>query len=219
MNIKNIALFVFSLIILQLAIYTIQDKPVTEKIQMEEFEKIIPKLTKNEKKFERFFFELDKELMLLNNSHYFRRFVIEDLYKVENENLFLQILQNVPELFQLRYIDNMGNEVIRVERNYNSTHLIPKNKLQNKKDRYYFKEIMDAKDNKMWLSKIDFNIENGIIDNPKQKTLRIGIPVVSNNVKKGILVANIKMEQFHIDDGDFLQSFRINIRKSIYIAF
>ncbi len=219
MNLKNISLFILSIVILQLAIYTIQDKPVVEKIEMKEFEKIMPKLSKSEKKFESFFLNLDKELVLLKNSVYFKRFVKEDIYAVEIEDFFLHILKKVPELFQLRYIDNKGNEVIRAQRNQNAINLVPKNKLQNKKDRYYFKEIMGLKDNKMWLSNVDFNMENGVVDFPKQKTLRVGIPVMVENVKKGILIANIKMEQFKIEDGEFLQSFRDDALKNIYIAF
>jgi len=200
-NIKNISLFILSLIILQLAIYTIQDKPIVEEIKIEEFEKVAIKVDVNEKKFEDFFMILDKELVLLKSSIYFKRFVKEDIYAVEIEDFFLHILQRVPELFQLRYIDDKGNEIIRAQRTKNAISLIPKNKLQNKKDRYYFKEIMESKDNKMWLSQIDFNIENGLIDNPKQKTLRVGIPIMVEKTKKGILIANINMEQFKIQDG------------------
>ena len=219
MNIKNISLFILSLIILQLAIYTIQDKPVIEKIAMKEFDKVATKLTNNEKKFKNFYISLDKELMLLNNSGYFRKFVIEDMYAVEVEDFFLNILKTVPELFQLRYIDSRGNEIIRAEKNHNSVHLVAKNRLQNKKDRYYFNEIMNSNDNKIWLSKIDNNMENGIVDFPNKKTLRIGIPVLVGNKKKGILIANIKIEQFRIEDGEFLDSFRTHNLKNIYIAF
>jgi len=218
-NIKNISLFILSLIILQLAIYTIQDKPVVEEIKMEEFEKIVIKLDVNEKKFEDLFKILDKELVLLKSSMFFKRFVKEDIYAVEIEEFFLHILKRVPQLYQLRYIDDKGNEVIRVQRTQDAIHLIPKNRLQNKKNRYYFKEIMESKDNKMWLSKIDYNIENGTIDYPKQKTLRVGIPVLVEKSKKGILIANIKMDQFDIEDGEFLESFRDDVLKNIYIAF
>lgn len=219
MNVKNISLFIFSLIILQLAIFTIQDKPVIEKIEMKEFEATLPKFTPSELKFEKFFFDLDKEMLFLKNSKYFKNFVKEEIYAVEVEDLFLHILSKVPELFQLRYIDYDGNEVIRAQRNLNSTYLIAKNKLQNKKHRYYFKNIMKSNDNKMWLSKIDANMENGIIDFPERKTLRIGIPVLVDNAKQGILIANIKMDQFKIEDGEFLESFRTNALKNIFISF
>jgi len=218
-NVKNISLFIFSLIILQLAIFTIQDKPVIEKIEMKEFEATLPKFTPSELKFEKFFFDLDKEMLFLKNSKYFKNFVKEEIYAVEVEDLFLHILSKVPELFQLRYIDYDGNEVIRAQRNLNSTYLIAKNKLQNKKHRYYFKNIMKSNDNKMWLSKIDANMENGIIDFPERKTLRIGIPVLVDNAKQGILIANIKMDQFKIEDGEFLESFRTNALKNIFISF
>lgn len=219
MKIKSIILFVACLGLLQLGIYIIQDRNTVETIKIEDFEQEQPLLTEDEKKFKEFFEYLDKELMLLKNSAFFRNFVKEDMYAVEVEDLFLHILKEIPELYQLRYIDKQGNEIIRAERKHNSLYLLPKNKLQNKKHRYYFKDIMQSTDNKMWLSKIDQNIENGIVDFPKKRTLRIGIPILVNNVKKGILVANIRMEQFHLEDGEFLQSFRTDFLKNIYIAF
>lgn len=217
-NIKNFLLFALALIVLQLAIYTIQDKPTIEKIAMKEFDSVVSHLSEDEKKFEDFFFTLDKELMLLKNSNYFGQFVIEDLYKVEVEDFFVHILKEVPQLYQLRYINNNGDEIIRVQREHNSVSLVPRNRLQNKKDRYYFKEIMNSNDSTMWLSKIDYNMENGVIDLPRKKTLRVGISVLVGGVKKGILIANIEMEQFHLEDSEFLQSFN-DERKSIYIAF
>ena len=219
MNIKNIFLFLFSLGLLQFAVYTIQDKTVIEEIEMEEFEKIIPKLTENEKRFENFFINLDKEMILLKNTAYFRSFVQKNIYKVEIEELFLQILKKVPELNQLRYIDQDGNEIIRAQRKNSSTFLMPDNQLQNKRHRYYFKNIMESNDNKMWLSRIDANMENGIVDFPEQRTLRIGISVLVDNAKMGILIANIKMDSFTIEDGAFLEGFRASVNKNIYIAF
>ena len=219
MNLKNITLFIFCIILLQFAIYTIEDKPVVETITIEEFEKYAPKLTQSEKKFEELFFNLNREMTLLKNSAYFKNFVKDNIYKVEIEDLFLYILGKVPELSQLRYIDQNGNEIIRAQRNLNSIYLTPKNQLQNKKHRYYFKKIMESTKNQMWVSRIDANMENGIIDFPENRTLRIGIPVSINKEKKGILVANIIMKQFDMKEGEFLQSFRTNILKSIYIAF
>lgn len=219
MNFKNIALFILSLVILQLAIYTIQDEPSVETIKIEEFEEVRATLSEDEETFKQFFKNLDIELMLLKNSAYFKNFVTESTYAVEIEDLFVYILNKLPQLYQLRYIDINGDEIIRAQRKNDSAYLIPKNKLQNKKHRYYFKDIMESSNNQMWLSKIDDNIENGIVDFPKRKTLRIGIPIFVKGTKKGILIANVKMEQFNIDDGKFLQSFRTDILKNIYIAF
>jgi len=218
-KIKGIALFVLCIVVLQFAIYTILDKPTVETIKIEEFENAQPILSPDEANFKEFFSLLDKELMLLKNSGYFKDFVKEDIYGVEVDSLFLDILKKIPQLYQLRYIDQKGDEIIRAQRNQNTTHLIPKNQLQNKKHRYYFKDIMDTSNNRMWLSKVDNNIENGIVDFPKKKTLRIGIPILVKNKKKGILIANVKMEQFNLEDGEFLQSFRTDVLKHIFIAF
>ncbi len=219
MKLKYLSLFIFSLIILQLGIYNVQDKTVIEEIEMSEFERIVPKFTENEKKFEKLFYLLDEEMIILKTSLYFKSFVKENLYKVEIEELFLNILKKIPELNQLRYIDNEGNEIVRVQRRNGITYLIQKSRLQNKKHRYYFKDIMESTDNKMWLSNIDANMDNGVIDYPEKKTLRVGISVLVNRHKKGILIANIKMDDFIIDDRIFLERFRASVNNNIYIAF
>ena len=110
--------------------------------------------------------------------------------------LFLSVIKSSLPIVQFRYINSLGDEVIRVDKSKNNSFVVPKSKLQNKRNRYYFKDIYNTKKNIIWHSKIDLNIEYGKIVIPIQPTLRIGTPVVIDGIKRGILIINIDVSSF-----------------------
>ncbi|MBI9091611.1 MAG: hypothetical protein JEZ12_20570 [Desulfobacterium sp.] len=96
---------------------------------------------------------------------------------------------------QIRYIDENGMEKIRV--NFNDGHpgSVEKKRLQNKKDRYYFKDTFKLNKNQIFISPMDLNIENGMIEVPIKPMIRIGSPVFDKDgIKKGILIVNYLSE-------------------------
>jgi len=202
-----------------LAIYTIQDKTEVEKIALKEFDFFSHNLTNNEKIFEKLFQNLDEEMHTLKKNSYFKNFVKAKEDKRKVEILFLEILEKMPEIHQLRYIYKDGKEIIRAQRDQGLSFLVEETKLQNKKHRYYFKNIMQSNSSQIWLSKIDDNIENNVVPIPNDKTLRVGVQVLVNDKKEGILVANIKMDKINIVEGEFLESFRVNMSNNIYISY
>ncbi|PLY07188.1 MAG: hypothetical protein C0625_06115 [Arcobacter sp.] len=135
----------------------------------------------------------ENALESFNSSEIFKRYI--DL-GTENENirdLFSVIMNDNKELSQLRFIDKDGNEKIRFDRNElgeKSFEVLGEN-LQNKKTRYYFKEIKYSPKNKTWYSKLDLNIERGEIQMPIVPTLRVGKAVYNKKGFQGILIMNI----------------------------
>jgi len=218
-NLKKTSLLFLFLLTLSLAIYAIQDKTEVEKIAIEEFDIFSQNLTHNEKIFEKLFQNLDEEMHILKENSYFKNFLKNKEDRKKVELLFLEILKKIPQLHQLRYIYKDGNEIIRAQREQGSSFLVEESKLQNKKHRYYFKNIMQINSNHMYLSQIDDNIENNVVPIANDKTLRIGIQVLIEDKKEGILVANIKMEKISVREGTFLQSFRVHMHKNIYISY
>ena len=87
---------------------------------------------------------------------------------------------------QLRYLDENGMEIVRIDRDSDKSiaYLVSKNKLQNKRERYYFKESENLKIGEFWYSKLDLNVEHGKIEEPLKPVLRIATPVVENGEKK-----------------------------------
>jgi len=129
-------------------------------------------------------------------------------YKVLD--LFKFVMSTNKDLSQLRYIDENGFEKIRYDRSkINDDYITLKTEnLQNKSSRYYFKEIKEKTDGLIWYSKLDLNMEHGVIEKPIVPTLRIGTPVYEGDAFKGIVIMNIFFEQIL---KDFVDSSFFNI--------
>ncbi|WP_299794378.1 diguanylate cyclase [uncultured Shewanella sp.] len=97
---------------------------------------------------------------------------------------------------QLRFIDSTGMESVRVERieGLDMPLIIDKKRLQNKRDRYYFKEAALLSEGEYWHSKFDLNMEHGRIEIPIRPTFRIATPVFSQNQFSGLIIANISID-------------------------
>ena len=92
---------------------------------------------------------------------------------------------------QIRFIDVDGNEVIRVNHQEGGSVLVDKTELQNKKDRYYFADTIKLEKNQIYISKLDLNKENNIIDDPIKPMLRVSMPYYDQNgTLKGITILN-----------------------------
>ena len=105
--------------------------------------------------------------------------------------LFLTVGLNNKDIFQLRYLDKEGNEVVRVDKKDDKVFLI--DNLQDKSNRYYFEDSKDVKKGTFWLSKVDLNVEQGQIEVPYKPTLRVSTPVYIQNFFEGFLIVNINM--------------------------
>ncbi len=122
------------------------------------------------------------------------------------EEDFLNYIKGSTAYYQLRYIDENGQEIVRAEFDGKDYYLVPKNKLQNKANRYYFSETIKLNKGKVYLSPLDLNIENEIIenrgteDNPEYvPTIRTATPVFTDEKLKGIIIFNMYADYF-LDD-------------------
>lgn len=97
---------------------------------------------------------------------------------------------------QIRYIDENGLEVIRINYNNGIPTSTPVEKLQNKSDRYYFQKIKDYKEPTILVSYLDLNIENGEIEIPLKPMIRYSISVTNAlGDFKGALVINFLADE------------------------
>jgi hypothetical protein len=110
--------------------------------------------------------------------------------------LFYSLSVANPLLSQLRYIDARGNETVRIDRERLDTDplMLPVERLQNKRNRYYFQATAQLDEGKLWYSKVDLNVEHGKIVRPLVPTLRIASPVYRSDTFEGIVIANFFME-------------------------
>lgn len=132
------------------------------------------------------------DLMYLSQNFQFNKYLdgqIKDLKGIEQD--FLLFSKNKKTYGQIRYIDESGMETIRINYNKGDPYIVKKENLQDKSNRYYFKDTIILDEKNFFLSKFDLNIENGSIEFPYNPTLRFATPVFdSKGRKKGIVIIN-----------------------------
>jgi PAS domain S-box-containing protein len=93
-------------------------------------------------------------------------------------------------------IEDGGREILRVDRSgpNGAVRIVPDAELQRKGDQPYFKETIKLAADEIYVSPIDLNVENGVIETPHVPTLRVAAPVFSPNGKPfGIVVVSVDM--------------------------
>ena len=157
---------------------------------------------------------LDKRINSLKavaSNPYFQEFVYSHNYIFNTEFLFYTIMEENKEYMQLRYIDENGMEKLRFDRKIYGESSYKIGKLQDKSMRYYFRKTKQLKNRKVFISKIDFNKEFGIIQKPYVPVLRIATPIYKKKEFKGIFIINIFIS-------DFLEFFTSSPIYDIYLT-
>lgn len=109
---------------------------------------------------------------------------------------FLEFNKSNKEYYQVRLLDIKGQEIIRSNFRNDAFFLTAKDDLQFKGTRYYFTEAIKKTKGSVYFSPIDFNIEHGQIETPKQMMLRIAVPVYKDENKSGLIVLNMFADKF-----------------------
>ena len=135
--------------------------------------------------------------------------VINGGVKTNLEKDFLSFANEKKIFHQIRYIDENGQEIVRVDSKKGMPEIIRGN-LQNKKDRYYFTEAINLEFGNIFISPLDLNVENNEIENRGTEKEPAYVPVIryatpvfdSKGNSKGIVIINIYAEYFleHINE-------------------
>jgi len=92
---------------------------------------------------------------------------------------------------QIRYLDETGMEVVRVNYNYGNPIIVPDAGLQDKSDRYYFSSTFKLSRGESFISPLDLNVEQGSVEVPFNPVVRLGMPVFApDGTKRGIIIVN-----------------------------
>lgn len=112
------------------------------------------------------------------------------------ELIFLSRLQANLNYLQIRYIDVLGKELIRIERKQGEIYVVPTSGLQNKSGRPYVKKIIKLQKGAVYLSDINLNREHGRIVEPHVVVLRVATPAVDNNdTVIGFVIINVDFDK------------------------
>ncbi|MFT5835763.1 MAG: diguanylate cyclase (GGDEF)-like protein [Sulfurimonas sp.] len=108
------------------------------------------------------------------------------------QSIMMAMSYSNPNIMQFRFLDKLGHEKIRIDKkNIAGT---PYKLTKDKSKRYYFTEIKNIGEGKVWFSKIDLNMEHGKIVEPIIPILRVAKSYYVDGEFKGVLIINIFME-------------------------
>ena len=92
---------------------------------------------------------------------------------------------------QIRWLDETGTEVVRVNHRADRTERVADDQLQFKGNRYYFTDVFRLAPGQIYISPFDLNIEGGRVEVPHRPMIRIGTPVSdASGRKRGIVLLN-----------------------------
>ncbi|ABK44878.1 periplasmic sensor signal transduction histidine kinase [Magnetococcus marinus MC-1] len=92
---------------------------------------------------------------------------------------------------QVRFIDDQGMEVIRINFQGGHATVVPRQELQDKHNRYYFFNSLAINRGEVYFSPLDLNVEHGKVEEPFKPMLRIGTPLYDRKgVKRGVVLLN-----------------------------
>lgn len=130
---------------------------------------------------------------------------------------FRSFIENRPYYDQLRYIDENGNEIVRVNVVDGNIKVVPNNQLQNKSSNDYFRETMILDEGELYVSSVNLNRENNQIEVPYKGTVRYATPIYnSSGEKKGILIANILIDRlFELANN---QSLKLEYQQQFFVV-
>ena len=92
---------------------------------------------------------------------------------------------------QIRFLDIRGQEVVRVNLAGGDPVLVDDGQLRDKSGRYYVAKALRLEKGQVYLSPLDLNIEDGVVEQPIKPVLRFATPVFdSGGRRQGLVVLN-----------------------------
>lgn len=97
-----------------------------------------------------------------------------------------------PYIYQVRFLDARGHEVVRIDRRDDRLVTVAEDELQDKSDRYYVSEGLAHEAGQVYVSPLDLNIERGQAEKPERPVIRFATPIVDRKgEKRGLLIVNL----------------------------
>lgn len=135
--------------------------------------------------------DIKSDLSILSNNNILKDYLQDCVNNQDSFANYLKMYSLKKKIYdQIRFIDLEGNEKIRINYNNGEPIIVSSDKLQNKKDRYYFTESISLNKNDIYMSDLDLNVEAGKIEEPVKPMIRFATPVFKDGKKIGILILN-----------------------------
>lgn len=133
------------------------------------------------------------DLMILSECNELQTFLEKpnDFYKESLAREFLLFSEGRGIYDQIRFLNETGMEIVRINFDGGNPYIVPDDELQNKAHRYYFIETFRLNKGEVYVSPFDLNIEHGEIEWPLKPVIRFGTPVFDKEGhERGIVILN-----------------------------
>lgn len=120
-----------------------------------------------------------ENLKIIRDSDEFQQYLSEPTEEsfYQLERMFERVMMNKEDYDQLRLLDKSGMELIRVDNErQNDVKFYEKSELQDKSNRYYFQKTKALEYDEVFISPLDLNLENGVIELPHKPMVRFATP-------------------------------------------
>ncbi|MEE9295849.1 MAG: ATP-binding protein [Phycisphaerae bacterium] len=116
---------------------------------------------------------------------------LNDLRRVAERELAI-FAQGKRAYYQVRYLDDTGREVIRLNIDKGQVEIVPPERLQDKSDRYYVTEAVTLEPRQIYVSLMDLNVEHGQVELPHRGVVRYAVRVRGSDGRGcGLVVINL----------------------------
>ncbi len=105
---------------------------------------------------------------------------------------FTILLNRNPDYAQVRWLAPDGMERVRIDRQGQRLWRVTDDQLQNKGERYYFRDAMALPWERVYVSPLDLNVEHGVIDRPFNPMIRIAKRLRLGGRDLGLLLINVQ---------------------------
>lgn len=142
---------------------------------------------------------MDNIVSSLKESELVRDFILTKSIDKQKrvEELFVALMGIENKIMQTRIIDKDGKELVRIDRKNKKSKpfVVESSKLQDKSNRDYFQTLSKLRQDSVWHSKLDLNIENNKIEIPYNPTIRVAAPLLKDGVFMGMVIVNILTQE------------------------
>ncbi|MCG9595756.1 sensor domain-containing diguanylate cyclase [Vibrio sp. Isolate25] len=141
-----------------------------------------------------------KSVKTLSSNSIFRRAILEPtpINTSALQDFWLLVARTQGYFSQLRYLDNDGQEIVRITHNQRTSAVTSPKLLQNKVHRDYFSFARQLPTNTIGTFGIDLKKENNEIVKPLTPSLRIIVPVDINAKRHGYFIANLDFKFLYL---------------------
>lgn len=114
-----------------------------------------------------------------------------DLEAILGEQYF-RLARSQSDVYQIRLLDRSGHERVRVDRRPDGVVVATQAELQDKSDRYYFREAIVRPAGSLYVSPLDLNVEHGMVEKPERPVIRLATVVTdAQGTTQGMVVVNL----------------------------